>query len=399
MLEKLSRGAKLVANFSLSATMLSSRRMEGDVITWKLVQYPLHFAKPARTSRGEMQTHTAYFLHLLIQSPNEDRISDNHGIGEASPLAGLSPETGADLEEIVSDWNAQSLWPEDVMEMRWELPASLRFAFEVAVLSACKKMWNHIFQTPFSQGLAGIPCNGLVWMNELETMEMDALGLLRRGATTIKLKVGQHDFDSEIALITRLKQVFPEARIRVDANGAFGFEDALEKLKALHDAGVESIEQPIKAAHNSRTQPIKAGQWVAMAELCAKSPLPIALDEELIGMAGHGKEAEKWLTEMLQTIRPQFLIIKPTLLGGLELMEIAIQIAARLEISWWVTSALESNVGLQAIAQTVAFHEPTIAQGLGTGGLYTNNILAPIYMHRDALYLNPAGAWGIVPEA
>jgi len=378
----------MVANLSLAAAMLSARRLEGYVISWKLVRYPLHFAKPARTSRGEMQTHTAYYLHLLIQSPDGKESSDNQGVGEASPLKGLSPEIGEELEEIVSQWNAQSLWPEDVMEMRWESPASLRFALEVAILSGCKKMWKHTFQTPFSQGLAGIPCNGLVWMNELETMEEDALGLLKRGATTIKLKVGQHDFESEIALIIRLKEAFPAARIRVDANGAFTIEEALEKLKALHKAGVESIEQPIKA-----------GQWSAMAELCAKSPLPIALDEELIGMATHGKEAENWLTEMLQTIRPQYLILKPTLLGGLELMEIAIQVATRLKIDWWVTSALESNVGLHAIAQAVALHEPTIPQGLGTGGLYTNNILAPMYMHRDSFYENPAGAWGMVPEA
>lgn len=374
--------------------MLSEHRAHGAKVSWKLVPYPLQFAKPARTSRGVMQTHTAHFLHLHIELPQnqgnteEDSSRLIHGVGEASPLPGLSHETGDQLQALVNQWNSEGLWPNDLLETRWSMPASLRFAFEVAVLSACPDVWKKTFQTPFCQGLARIPCNGLVWMNELESMERDALGLLQRGATTIKLKVGQHDFASEIALIIRLKEAFPAARIRVDANGAFSSNEALAKLKAFHEAGVESIEQPIRA-----------GQRQAMAELCAQSPLPIALDEELIGLADQGQNAEAWLENMLQTISPLHLILKPTLLGGLELMEMVIEVAIRLNIGWWATSALESNIGLHAIAQAVARYEPTVPQGLGTGGLYTNNILAPMYMHRDVFYLNPAGAWGIVPEA
>ena len=221
-----------------------------------------------------------------------------------------------------------------------------------------------LFDTPFSRGEKGISINGLIWMGDQAFMKQQIKEKLKNGFSCIKMKIGAIDFASEIALIRSIREEFnsDEIELRVDANGAFSPKGALEKLKQLAHLDIHSIEQPIKQ-----------GQWQEMAALCEQTPLPIALDEELIGVF-YAEEKNK----LLDTIKPQYIILKPSFIGGFRGTDNWIELAEKSGVGWWITSALESNVGLNAIAQYTSTKNSILRQGLGTGSLYANNIPSPL---------------------
>ena len=229
-------------------------------------------------------------------------------------------------------------------------------------------MWD----TPFSRGEAGIPINGLIWMGDFNRMLAQIEKKMEAGFRCIKLKIGAINFEEELALLQHIRSHYSskEIELRVDANGAFSPTDAMEKLKRLSELDLHSIEQPIRA-----------GQWEEMARLTSESPLPIALDEELIG---YNTWEEK--QRLLSAIRPQYIIIKPSLHGGLAGGEEWIAEAEKLNIGWWITSALESNIGLNAIAQWCATFQNPLPQGLGTGLLFTDNVEMPLEIRKDCLW-------------
>jgi o-succinylbenzoate synthase len=234
---------------------------------------------------------------------------------------------------------------------------SIKFGVETALLDLENGGTGNYFNNAFTSGQKQIPINGLVWMGDPQFMQDQIEEKIEAGFSTIKMKIGAIDFDSEIKLLEGIRSNYSpeEITLRVDANGAFIPKEALNKLERLSELAIHSIEQPIKA-----------GQWNEMAALCSSTPLPIALDEELIGI---NKASEK-----LETIQPQYIILKPSLHGGLSGAREWIEIAESNSIPWWITSALESNIGLKAICQFTAEFENDLPQGLGTGSLYTDNI-------------------------
>ena len=259
-----------------------------------------------------------------------------------------------------------------------KLPA-VRFGLETALRDLYYGGQMKVFDSKFYDDRRSIDINGLVWMGDKDTM-LERLELkILSGFECVKLKIGGIDFQDELAIIRDAREMIDrdDLNIRVDANGAFDVSDVMPALEALAELGVRSIEQPIKP-----------GQWQAMAELVRNSPVPIALDEELIGITNL-EEKRTMLTE----IKPQFIVLKPTLLGGFKATEEWIQLAEELDIGWWVTSALESNIGLSAICQFTSQFEPEIPQGLGTGELYTNNIPSPLTILNGCLYLDPEKHW------
>ncbi|RNI27485.1 o-succinylbenzoate synthase [Rufibacter immobilis] len=352
-----------------------------------LVLTPYHrelmFKFDARTSRGAMQTHQAHFLRL-----NDTLKPAVCGWGEASPLPGLSPEFTTDYKEqiqrICAEFNALQLQrhQQEEWECFWrnyQSWPSLQFAWETALVDLMRGGKRSLYPSAFSSGQKGIRINGLIWMGDLAFMREQIEKKLEQGFTCIKLKIGGLDFTQELKILKEIRSVAgPEAlELRLDANGAFSVQDAEEKLRHLAKFHIHSLEQPIKA-----------GQLEAMQTLCGVSPIPIALDEELIGVTG--KEA-KWM--LLDKIRPAYIIIKPTLVGGLISSRDWIQVAESLGIDWWLTSALESNIGLNAIAQFAADSGNPLPQGLGTGQLYHNNLNSPLEIRGEELWYNPQETW------
>jgi o-succinylbenzoate synthase len=259
-----------------------------------------------------------------------------------------------------------------------DFPA-IRFGLETALLDLETEKERILFPSDFTQGKSSLPINGLVWMGDTGYMKQQVREKLENGFTCLKLKIGALDFDAEVELIRQIRNEYTasEVELRVDANGAFHPSVALEKLKLLAEFDLHSIEQPIRQ-----------GQPDEIAWLCEQTPLPIALDEELIG-AGTPDEKKK----LLETIRPHYIVLKPSLLGGLKEAGEWIRLAGRQGINWWVTSALESNIGLNAIAQWVFTLKNPMPQGLGTGQLYSNNIISPLYIAEGCLRYDPAGLW------
>lgn len=342
----------------------------------------LHFNFPARTSRGALTEHVAYYLAL--RAGGQPQVV---GWGEAAPLAGLSPDYGPGFEPTVQQFcqqfNAASPAALSVAEAAALVPASLpalRFALETAVLDLAGGGRQQLYQNDFSRGQAPIPINGLVWMGDAAFMRAQIRQKLAVGYACLKVKIGSLDFATELALLAEIRaEADPgQLMLRVDANGAFAPGEALAKLHRLAEFGIHSIEQPIAV-----------GQWPALAALCRESPIPIALDEELIGLTDPSRQAE-----LLDAVRPPYLVLKPTLLGGHGATRRWIGLAAARGIAWWITSALESNIGLNAVAQlTGEYAVGSFAQGLGTGQLYDNNLAAPLTIRAGALYYDPAGAW------
>ncbi|MBK5214086.1 MAG: o-succinylbenzoate synthase [Flavobacteriaceae bacterium] len=340
----------------------------------------LNFKRPSGTSRGVLKTKETYFLIL--------KNDEGFGVGECGLLRGLSVDDRPDYEtklEWVCENIALGLSEESLYEALTEFP-SIQFGVETAFKSINSKNPFEIFSSEFTRGEAVIPINGLVWMGDKAFMKEQISEKLKQDFTCIKMKIGAIDFKTELELLKSIRKEFSasEVELRVDANGAFAPKEALEKLKVLSDLQLHSIEQPIKQ-----------GQWQEMARLCEETPLPIALDEELIGVfparpAG-GSEEEK--SRLLDTIKPQYIILKPSLIGGFRGSDTWINLAEKHNAGWWLTSALESNVGLNAIAQYTFTKNSNLPQGLGTGSLYTNNIDSPLEISRGALHYDPSVAW------
>ncbi|QJX45425.1 o-succinylbenzoate synthase [Hymenobacter taeanensis] len=342
----------------------------------------LRFNFPARTSRGALTEHVAHYLHLYDSSR-----PDVSGLGEAAPLAGLSPDHRPDfdatLEGFCREFNRRQLrelLPEEaaaLVGLEWP---SLRFALETATLDWQNGGRRCLYDNAFSRGEAGIPINGLVWMGDAAFMRQQIEKKLAEGYSCLKLKIGSLDFDLELQLLREIRAVAGPERLtlRVDANGAFAPTEALGKLERLAEFALHSIEQPIQA-----------GQWSAMAELCQQAAVPVALDEELIGVT-NAQDQEA----LLDQIKPAYVILKPTLLGGLG-AALEWQTAARQRgVASWLTSALESNVGLNAISQFAgSYAQPGFPQGLGTGQLYHNNVEAPLHIASGELRYAPQGTW------
>lgn len=336
----------------------------------------LCFKQPAGTSRGVYHKRKTWYIRIT-----SEHVPQLYGMGECAPLFDLSPDYTSDYEEQLWTFCKQiaSTGRVDTEGMR-QYPSML-FGLETAILSARASLrgdYLQIFDTPFSRGETGIPINGLVWMGNYKEMMQRMEEKLNAGFRCIKLKIGAIDFESELALIRALRSRFSatDVELRVDANGAFSIEDAPRRIEALAKYSLHSIEQPIRA-----------GAWKEMSHLCRNTPLPIALDEELIGI--HEKDKK---TELLDNIRPQYIVIKPTLHGGLSGAEEWIKAANEREIGSWVTSALESNLGLNAIAQWTSHlnHDTPVSmpQGLGTGALFTSNFPeAPLAVIDDHLWI------------
>ncbi len=343
----------------------------------------LRFNFPARTSRGALAVHTAWYLHLRDAADPHGPV----GLGEAAPLAGLSPDHGpgfaAEVGALCARFNAAgfaSLAPAEAPALAGPSWPALAFALETAALDWAGGGRRRLYGNAFGAGRAGLPINGLVWMGDAAFMRQQIEEKLAAGYRCLKLKIGGLDFATELALLAEIRAVAGPAELvlRVDANGAFAPADALGKLEQLARFDLHSIEQPIGA-----------GQWAALAEVCRRSPVPVALDEELIGLEGPGRA-----DALLAAVRPAYLVLKPTLLGGHAATRRWIARADAHGLGWWMTSALESNVGLNAVAQlTAEYPVGDFAQGLGTGQLYHNNVAAPLRIAAGHLRYEPAGAW------
>ena len=333
----------------------------------RYIKYILHFKQPAGTSRGILTTKETYFLILEENGKT--------GYGECNLFKGLSSDDVTDYEEKLN-WLVQhiNLKPEEILFELRDYP-SIIFGWETALQSLKSEQPHLLYPSGFTEGKTGIPINGLIWMGSKEFMFSQIKEKLKVGFKVIKLKIGAINFQDELDLLKYIRSQFsPEdIEIRVDANGAFAPEEAMEKLKRLSEFDLHSIEQPVKA-----------GQLEILAQLCEQTPLPIALDEELIGY-NHLFDKQKFLSY----IGPQYIIIKPALHGGFTGTKGWIEAAENIQAGWWITSALESNVGLNAIAQYTYQLGVTVPQGLGTGGLFTNNFSSPLYIENGELWYKP----------
>lgn len=338
-----------------------------------ITPYNLIFKKPSGTSRGILTSKKIWLLKVWNEESPEV-----FGLGECALFRGLSAEDRPGYENVL-----QSLTPNlpplpELIEQLRDFP-SILFGLETALADLKNGGKRIIYPSTFSEGKSSIRINGLIWMGTKAEMQKQIQDKIEQGFSCIKLKIGAIDFDAELDLLKTIRQEFDAGTIelRVDANGAFSPADALRKLEALSKLNIHSIEQPIKA-----------GQWQEMAQLCANTPLPIALDEELIGI---NDLSQKRL--LLETIRPQYIILKPSLHGGFAGSEEWIKLANEQHIDWWATSALESNIGLNAIAQWCATQKNEMPQGLGTGQLYTNNFESPLSLTGENLFYDHQKVW------
>jgi len=334
-------------------------------MNYRIEERVLHFKQPAGTSRGVYTERKIWLIHLSD--------GQHEGVGECAPLPDLSCDTGPDYATILNKICADFCQRGEIDYEALRPFPSMLFGLETALLNL--ERGDRLFDTAFSRSEVGIPINGLVWMGSYEEMLQRMEQKLEQGFRCVKLKIGAIDFDKELDLVKRIRERFSfhEVELRLDANGAFPFEEALYKLELLSQYAIHSIEQPIKA-----------GQWAYMAELCRESPLPIALDEELIGV--NDPEMKR---HMLNVIKPRYIILKPSLHGGMQGCREWISTAKEQGIGSWITSALESNIGLNAIAQFAADvygDAIRMPQGLGTGQLFTDNIDMGLEIRGDKLW-------------
>lgn len=333
-------------------------------------KHTLFFKNPSGTSRGILTEKETYFLILEADG--------RKGVGECSLLKGLSPDPldryEATLDHLCNALMTHTFTPASLVEF-----PSIAMGLEMARLSLKGTSPFGLFDTSFSRGDSSLPINGLIWMGEFEFMKAQIESRLADGFDCIKMKIGALEFRKELRLLDQIRQIFSaeEVVLRVDANGAFGVKEAMKKLTELAVFDLHSIEQPIAA-----------GQVEAMHHLCQNSPIPIALDEELIGIQNRTSKER-----ILDAIAPHYIILKPSLLGGFQESQEWIDLAEQRGIGWWITSALESNVGLNAIAQWTATLGITLPQGLGTGGLYTNNIPSPLVAEKGYLRYADQQLW------
>ena len=332
-----------------------------------MIKHILNFKRPSGTSRGVLTSKETFFL--VIEQEGKK------GTGECNLFRGLSADDVPDYEAKLQ-WVEQHLHlgEKALLEELKTFP-SIQFGVEQAFRSVVAPQWYELFPSNFTKGKDAIPINGLIWMGSPDFMKTQIKEKLAQGFRCIKMKIGAIDFEEEYRILKALRNEFSasDIEIRVDANGAFQATEALRYLERLATLQLHSIEQPIRA-----------GQWEAMAELCEQTPLPIALDEELIGIFTREEKQR-----LLREIQPQYIILKPSLIGGYSGSEEWITLAETLGIGWWVTSALESNIGLNAIAQWTYTLRNPMPQGLGTGTLYTNNIPFPLYVENGHIGFNP----------
>lgn len=336
--------------------------------------YRLLFKEPSGTSRGVLTYKDIYFIQVYDDS-NPEQV----GWGECALFRGLGSDDCAEYESVLASAcrNIGAMSLDDFLQSldTW---TSIKFGFETALQS----LWGwRNFCSDFESGNQPITINGLVWMGDKHTMLHRIEEKLQAGFRCVKLKIGAIDFDAELDLLKTIRNSFSKAdiEIRVDANGAFTMDNVHKKLEALSCYDLHSIEQPIKA-----------GSWQDMAALCANTPLPIALDEELVACR---KVSPELVSQMLDTISPQYIVMKPSLTGGFSGAECWRKGAEQRGIGWWITSALESNIGLAAIARYTASLHTVVPQGLGTGALYTNNIVSPLVQTGEVLTYDTTQKW------
>lgn len=337
----------------------------------KYCRYVLKFKQPAGTSRGVLHEKETYFLRL-----EDENAPGVYGIGECAVFRGLSADDVPRYEDKLKELCA-NIGRDEATDL--QCFPSIMFGLQTAIYDISNGGRMLPFPSAFTEGEAGIPINGLVWMGTKDEMLARIREKIEAGFTTIKLKVGAIDFDSELEMVKFIRSCYsPESlTIRLDANGGFTPENALQRLSEFAKYGIHSIEQPIKA-----------GQWEEMRRLCDNSPIDIALDEELIGIF-----TPERMGEMLDAVKPRYIILKPSLVGGFSGSQMWMQQAAVRGIGGWITSALESNVGLNAIAQWTARMGADMPQGLGTGALYVNNIASPLSVVGDSLRYDPSAEW------
>ena len=334
-------------------------------------KYILQFKTPSGTSRGILKTKETWFLYLSKEG--------EFGVGECGLFRGLSIDDRPDYEDKLK-WvcNNIELGLDILLAKTIHFP-SIQIGLEQAFLSLQSTSPYKLFVSNFTESNKAIDINGLIWMGDREFMNDQIKEKIAQGFRCLKMKIGAIDFATEVQLLASIRKEFSinDIELRVDANGAFKPSEALEKLKILSNYDLHSIEQPIRQGH-----------YQEMALLCEETPLPIALDEELIGVFDVTKR-----TKMLQIIKPQYIILKPSLVGGFKESLEWIELAKKSGIGWWVTSALESNIGLNAIAQWTATIKSSMPQGLGTGGLFTNNFDSPLEVYKGGLYYNKNKNW------
>ncbi len=334
-------------------------------------KYKLKFKSPMLTSRGEMKVKNGYYIFV------SDGVKT--GTGECSYIEGLSVD---DLENYENSLRLLCRYIEtgqpEFLPVMGSFP-SIRFGWETAMADLENGGRKILFESDFTKGNGSIPINGLVWMGTQDFMLQQISRKIIDGFKCIKIKVGAIPFDEEIALLAGIRKKFPAEviEIRLDANGAFNRQDIFKALETFSAYSVHSIEQPVKP-----------GQIELMKEVCANSPIPVALDEELVHLNAINA------AELLQVLKPAYIILKPSLIGGFKVCADWIKLATENKIGWWATSALESNIGLNAIAQWTFIQNNTMAQGLGTGELYEHNVNSPLYVRNGMLHYSKTTNWG-----
>lgn len=340
--------------------------------TW--TKYSLNFKQPAGTSRGVLKLKDSYFIKL----EQDGQV----GLGECGLLRGLSADDRPNYEEYLDTLCGdiqETADPKALLKGLDEWP-SVQAGLEMA-LKDYESEDHILYPSDFTDGYERQAINGLIWMGDVDFMLSQLREKIEKGFLVIKMKIGALNIEDELNILREIRSQYGqhEIQLRVDANGAFTPETAPAILEELYKLKIHSIEQPIKA-----------GNWKAMAKLCKDSPMPIALDEELIGIFSREEKIE-----MLETIKPRFIILKPSFLGGFAKSEEWIDLAESRGIGWWVTSALESNYGLSAIAQWNYNLYGHLASGLGTGSLYTNNFESPLHMVRGTIAFDPKANWDL----
>jgi o-succinylbenzoate synthase len=332
----------------------------------------LQFKFPAGTSRGVLLHKPSSFLIL-----EKDGFT---GIGECSTIPDLSIDPTEIYSEKLDELCRLLNEGYDPSTIVLDDFPSIAFGLETALLDLEANGSKILFPSAFTEGKIGIPINGLVWMGDKDFMQKQIREKIAAGYRCIKLKVGAIDFETELEIISGIRNEFShdDMEIRLDANGGFSPENSLERLNKLWTFHIHSIEQPIKPR-----------QFDAMAELCRQSPIPIVLDEELIGV----NPLEKG--NILEQIKPAYIILKPSLIGGFRESEEWIKGAEKQNIGWWITSALEANIGLNAIAQWTFTLKSSLPQGLGTGQLYHNNIPSPLEIEKARLFYKQENGWNL----
>jgi o-succinylbenzoate synthase len=349
-------------------------------------KHTLQFNFEAGTSRGKLTEKPSWIIKV-----SDPANANTIGYGEVSLIPGLSIDHTPQFENKLKDIT-EKIQLQDANEIKGnyksilsaiipnELPG-VKFGFEVAILDLINYGKKIIFDNAFVQGKMSIPVNGLIWMGSQLFMLKQVREKAKSGFSCIKIKVGAIDFQAECDLLEFVREQYPDKNIelRIDANGAFAANDVFDKLKILEEFKIHSIEQPIAA-----------GNYKLLTEVCKRSPIPIALDEELIGLFSHEEKIQ-----LLKQVKPQYIVLKPSLLGGFEACREWISLAESMDIGWWVTSALESNIGLNAIAQFTAEFDNPMPQGLGTGTLYQNNFPSPLTISKGFLNYDKNLKWEV----